>query len=72
MRKLIKYSCADCGWKTEIILQWADLKPKRCMGKKCKASFIKNPEKLMIEMPAMDSVEQPEGSENGRRKQRKQ
>ena len=48
----IKYTCKNCGWQTHIIKEWADLKPKRCMNKKCNTSFRKTPENLITEMPA--------------------
>jgi hypothetical protein len=51
----IEYTCKKCGWKTSIRMEWADLKPKRCCGKKnglkCKTSFLKEPEALLIEKP---------------------
>jgi len=47
----IKYTCKNCGWITSIRNEWADLKPKRCMNKKCNTSFQKSPESLIIEMP---------------------
>lgn len=47
----IKYTCANCGWETSVIAQWKDLKPKRCMNKKCNTSFLKNPEALLSKDP---------------------
>lgn len=47
----IKYACKKCGWQTSIRVEWSDLKPKRCMNKKCNASFRKDPDLLQIEMP---------------------
>lgn len=44
----IYYKCKDCGWMTRIMKQWAGDKPSKCMARKCKAHFIKNPEKLEI------------------------
>jgi len=47
----IKYNCKNCGWETSIREEWGDLKPKRCMNKKCNTSFIKNPEALIVTKP---------------------
>jgi len=47
----IVYKCKDCGWQTSILASWADLKPKKCMGKKCKTSFLQSPDKLLVEKP---------------------
>jgi hypothetical protein len=47
----IKYTCKNCGWTTSIREEWADLKPKRCMNKKCNTSFQKSPESLIVEVP---------------------
>lgn len=47
----IKYTCKNCGWTTSIREEWADLKPKRCMNKKCNTSFAKFKEALIIETP---------------------
>ena len=48
----IKYTCKNCGWTTSIREEWADLRPKRCMNKKCNTSFQKSPESLVTEMPS--------------------
>lgn len=45
----IIYTCKNCGWKTSIIAQWADLRPKSCITKNCKTSFVKNPDALLVE-----------------------
>ena len=58
MRELVKYTCNDCGWKTEVLVQWADLKPRQCMNLKCRASFLKNPNKLKIENPTITNTEE--------------
>ena len=61
----IKYTCKNCGWETSIIVEWADLKPRRCMNKKCNTSFVKNPDQLLIQMPEekkhtkVEDVQQP-------------
>lgn len=55
----IKYTCKNCGWKTSILEEWADLKPKRCMNKKCNTSFEKSPDSLEIQLPEkIEIVEQ--------------
>jgi hypothetical protein len=56
MRKVITYTCKDCNWQAEIIVQWADLKPSRCMNKKCNASFLKHPDKLDVSMPVEEPI----------------
>lgn len=48
----VKYTCRKCGWGTSIRVEWADLKPKRCMNKKCNCSFLKHKDELQIEMPS--------------------
>lgn len=50
MRK-IKYTCKNCGWETSIWEEWEDLKPQRCMNKKCNTSFRVNPDALEITRP---------------------
>lgn len=47
----VKYTCKKCGWSTSIRAEWADLKPKRCMNKKCNCSFLAHKEELEIETP---------------------
>ena len=54
----IKYTCKNCGWTTSIREEWADLKPKRCMNKKCNTSFQRLPESLLIELPQKLEIEQ--------------
>jgi len=39
--------CRKCGWRKEVPLMWADLKPKYCGNKKCKCSFLKDPDSLL-------------------------
>jgi len=57
----IKYTCKNCGWETSVIVEWADLKPRRCMNRKCNTSFLKHPEQLVIQMPEQAKpVEQAE------------
>ena len=59
MSNKIKYTCKNCGWETSIREEWADLKPRRCMNKKCNTSFLKNPESLEIARPQqLTKVEQ--------------
>ena len=47
----IKYACKNCGWETSIREEWGDLRPKRCMNKKCNTSFQKTPDALIITRP---------------------
>lgn len=54
----VKYTCKNCGWLTEILEEWADLRPKRCMNKKCNTSFLKYPDSLIVQMPS--KMEEPE------------
>lgn len=53
----IKYVCKKCNWETSIREEWGDLKPKRCMNKKCNTSFIKTPDQLSIQIPEVPKVE---------------
>jgi len=53
----IKYTCKNCGWTTAIREEWADLRPKRCMNKKCNTSFQKSPEALIIDSPTQGKIE---------------
>ena len=46
-----KYQCKNCGWETSIRQEWSDLKPKRCMNKKCNTSFLANRDALIITRP---------------------
>ncbi len=59
MKNKIKYQCKNCGWETSIREEWGDLRPKRCMNKKCNTSFVANKEALIIVRPepkALDPV----------------
>lgn len=47
----VKYTCKNCGWETSIREEWGDLRPKRCMNKKCNTSFMARPDMLVIERP---------------------
>ena len=47
----VKYICKNCSWETSIREEWADLKPKRCMNKRCNTSFIASPESLVVKLP---------------------
>lgn len=47
----IKYQCKNCGWETAIRQEWGDLRPKRCMNKKCNTSFTKHRDALIITLP---------------------
>ena len=61
MSEKIKYSCKSCSWTTSIRQEWADMKPKRCMNKKCNTSFVSNPEALEVTVPVapVAEVQQP-------------
>lgn len=41
-----EYVCLACGWRKSIPEAWADSKPRKCSGKKCKTNFQAEPEKL--------------------------
>lgn len=56
MANRIKYTCASCGWTGSIVAAWADMKPRKCPTKRCKTSFLKNPDKLLTEMPKDEST----------------
>jgi len=60
MSEKIKYSCKSCGWSTSIRQEWADMKPKRCMNKKCNTSFVTNPEALEVTLPVVVVPEAPQ------------
>lgn len=60
MSEKIKYSCKSCGWTTSIRQEWADMKPKRCMNKKCNTSFVANPEALEVTLPVVVVSEAPQ------------
>ena len=62
----IKYTCKNCGWTTSIREEWADLKPKRCMNKKCNTSFQNSPEFLITEKP-QEEVTEKKSSRRGKR-----
>jgi hypothetical protein len=62
----IKYTCKNCGWTTAIREEWADLKPKRCMNKKCNTSFQKSPEALVVELP--EKIEESSEKKSSKRK----
>lgn len=74
----IKYACKNCGWETSIREEWGDLRPKRCMNKKCNTSFQKSPDSLLITRPEkpVDQVvlldeskdENKNGNKNSKRK----
>jgi hypothetical protein len=71
--KKIKYTCKNCGWETAIWEEWADLKPKRCMNRKCNTSFILNPDALIIITPqkqeAVLKEEKKYANKNNKRKE---
>lgn len=63
----IKYTCKNCGWTTSIREEWADLKPRRCMNRKCNTSFQKFKESLIIEMPKKHEEVEEVKSRKGRK-----
>jgi len=68
----IKYSCKNCGWETQIREEWADLKPKRCMNKKCNTSFLKSPESLEVARPQKDEPKVEQKSHKQSKQNKKQ
>lgn len=68
----IKYTCKNCGWETQIREEWADLKPKRCMNKKCNTSFVKSPESLEIAHPVKDEPKVEQKSHKHNKKKNEQ
>lgn len=56
MVKRVKYTCKNCGWQTSIREEWGDIRPKRCMNKKCNTSFLASPESLVIDRPKKEVV----------------
>lgn len=52
----VKYTCKNCGWLTEIREEWADLRPKRCMNRKCNTSFLKYPDALVVDVPIKEEA----------------
>lgn len=65
----IKYTCKNCGWETSIREEWADLKPKRCMNKKCNTSFLKSPESLEVTIPQKEEPKVEQKSQRNKKKQ---
>lgn len=63
----IKYTCKLCGWYTSIRKEWADLKPRRCMNKKCNTSFIKNVEALAVQLPEVEEIVKPQTSRRSKK-----
>lgn len=60
----IKYTCKNCGWETSIREAWGDLKPKRCMNKKCNTSFLAKPDILTVQRPVKKKEEKSSGLQN--------
>ena len=52
----VRYQCKNCGWETSIRQEWGDLRPKRCMNKKCNTSFAAHPDALIITRPEPKEV----------------
>lgn len=65
----VKYSCSKCGWQTSIIVAWADLRPKRCLGKRCKTSFLREPSALLVELPQAPEVPNMQGKKKKKEKE---
>jgi hypothetical protein len=42
---------------TTIRVEWGDLKPKRCMNKKCNTSFTKYPDSMVVQHPTTSKSE---------------
>lgn len=76
----IKYQCKNCGWETSIREEWGDLRPKRCMNKKCNTSFVKYRDALIVTRPepkaevapVVMAEESKHGKANRRQKDRSQ
>ena len=72
----IKYQCKNCGWETAIREEWGDLRPKRCMNKKCNTSFAAQPDALIITRPESREVapvvmaEEKQNGQNNRKSQK--
>ncbi len=73
----IKYTCKKCGWETQIREEWGDLRPKRCMNKKCNQSFQADPSSLITVRPGQQEPEkteapkqEAEGKSHGRKQKR--
>lgn len=63
----IKYTCNNCGWTCAIREEWPDLKPKRCMNRRCNTNFEKNKEMLKVEMPEKVEVQAPVRSKKSKK-----
>jgi hypothetical protein len=70
MRK-IKYTCKNCGWETSIWEEWEDLKPQRCMNKKCNTSFRLSPDALEVTRPEQKPEQKTEEKKHGNPKSNK-
>lgn len=55
----IKYTCKNCGWMTSIRQEWSDIRPRRCMNKKCNTSFLKYPDSLITQLPEQEEKPKP-------------
>lgn len=53
----IKYQCKNCGWETSIREDWGDLRPKRCMNRKCNINFQASKDSLIITRPEKKAIE---------------
>lgn len=51
MERKVVYTCKNCGREYSIREEWGDLRPKRCVNKKCNISFINNPDMVTVTRP---------------------
>jgi len=58
--KKIKYICKNCGWSAEIRAEWGDIRPKRCMNRKCNTYFPAYPDALEVIRPEKEKAESKE------------
>lgn len=65
----IKYTCKNCGWCTSIRQEWSDLRPKRCMNKRCNTSFLKYKDALIVQVP--EDLVEPEAEKKPAKKSKK-
>lgn len=70
----IKYKCKKCGWEASIREEWSDLKPKKCMGRRCNTNFRSEPDQLLIEKPIKleSQVSSKSSKQDNKQKKRKE
>ena len=71
LSRYIIYTCKKCNWQTAIISNWGDLKPKRCGGRKCGTSFIKDADMLDIKLPKEMAKKSPKKKKSAKKKTHK-